>query len=413
MSGEILILTRLLPHHSLGGMQIVAWDLAREFARVGQAVRVITTSIPGKPETFTEDGVHVVALRGTPPERYSRAWWRASRAYVGKHCIGNTAAVLSVSAAGFGVLPLRTRMPGVRFVMQAHGTSIGEIVSKWRSRRLRAILGSVRNLAWLPRDMLAYSKFDTVVAVGGQVQRDLARAPICWFLDPNRVVQINNGIDTTLFHPDAVDRANMREILGIAAETPVILSASRLHAQKGLVHGLQAFSRLHQELPQALYLIAGDGPEREALEALVVSLGIADSVRFLGALKHEYLARILRTADVFVFLTDHIEVGITLNVMEALASGLPSVVSEHLQLPSCLGLHLVDRTSYQDVSNCLLKLLSIQAANEESGFLPPAYKRRHAVYDYLNTLYSCAQGEFLSMKEIIDAKDTKDSVAGH
>ena len=48
MTQHILGVARTLPFHSIGGMQAIAWDLFREFARLGHKVTVITTSIPGK-----------------------------------------------------------------------------------------------------------------------------------------------------------------------------------------------------------------------------------------------------------------------------------------------------------------------------------------------------------------------------
>ena len=81
MRNEVVMLSRSLPFHSLGGMEIVTWDLARELVHLGHVVRVITTSLPGKPEEFMEEGVTIVALKNTPSGRYSSTWWVESRKY--------------------------------------------------------------------------------------------------------------------------------------------------------------------------------------------------------------------------------------------------------------------------------------------------------------------------------------------
>lgn len=131
---HIAILTRVLPHHSIGGMQGVAFDMAREMVRQGVAVTVLTTSIPEHPKHFETHGVKVVALLDTPPGRYSTAWWRASRHYFERHLQDQVSGVLSVSAAAYGLLPLYCAAPAFPFVFQVHGTSMGEVISKWRSR---------------------------------------------------------------------------------------------------------------------------------------------------------------------------------------------------------------------------------------------------------------------------------------
>lgn len=358
---EIVILTRSLPFHSLGGMEIVVWDLARQFARLGRAVRIITTSLPNEVPELVRDGVTIVALQGTPHGRYSSAWWRKSRRYFEQHCMETTAAVLSVSAGAFALLPLRRRLPGVPFVMQAHGTSWGEVISKWRSRSIKGMLGLVRNLWWLPKEQLAYGQFDAVVAVGPRVYDDLKGSPARYFLPSNKVHLINNGIDTALFRPSPAGRMQTREELGLNEETPVVVSASRLHFQKGVSHVLKAFGQLRRLRPDAILLVAGDGPDRARLEALSHELKQADHVRFLGALGREELAGVYQAGDAFVFLTEHQEVGLPLNGLEALATGLPCVVSNHLHLFPSSYLHPV---GYADVDSAADRL------NEHLKVLP-------------------------------------------
>lgn len=333
MKKEIVIFSRSLPHHGLGGMEVVAWDLAVEFVRLAYPVRVITTSIPGKGDEFQQEGVRVVPLKGTLSGRYTRSWWRDSRQYFIRHCMSTTLGIVSVSAAAFNILTLKNRLPNVPFIFQAHGTSWGEVISKWKSKRLRSLLSSSRNIIWLPKDMWAYRKFDAVVAVGEQVRSDFRRMPLRWGISERHVHLINNGVDTSVFHPSINERYRVRQDLRISESSPVVMSASRLHSQKGVAHGLKAFSKFLHRSPDAKYLIAGDGSERKYLETLAEDLNIASQVFFLGALKRDELASYLCSADVFLFLTDRVEVGMTLNVMEALACGLPCVVSGHLALP--------------------------------------------------------------------------------
>jgi glycosyltransferase involved in cell wall biosynthesis len=76
----------------------------------------------------------------------------------------------------------------------------------------------------------------------------------------------------------------------------------------------------------ASFTVIGDGPERERLQQLVVSLGIEKSVVFCGWLSHVEVLKQLRTADVFVFpsLRDN-GAGV---VFEALASGAVPLVAD-------------------------------------------------------------------------------------
>ena len=367
-------------------MEIVAWDLARHFVRSGYATRVITTALLDKQGEFKHEGVSVAPLREAPPRRYSAAWWTASRAYFEQHCMESTQAVLSVSAAAFGVLPIKAELPHVPFVMQAHGTSWGEVISKWRSRRLKSILSSTLNLIWLPKDLLNYQKFDAVVAVGERVRQDLTKPPVSWVLPKNKVHLINNGIDTSIFSPSQENRKSIRTKLGLDEKTPIVMSASRLHAQKGVIHALRAFSLVLKAMPDAIYLIAGDGPERASLASACSELGMSKSVRFLGALRREELAPFLQAADAFIFLTEHIE-GLPLNIMEALACGLPCVISDHLSLFESTLLKKVEPRNASAASNEILKIIELYKTPKQVE-LPEEYFLDCATDSYLSLFRS-------------------------
>ena len=72
-------------------------------------------------------------------------------------------------------------------------------------------------------------------------------------------------------------------------------------------------------------LIAGDGPERSALEALATRLGVAERVRFLGALDQSALREIYNCADVLVLASSR--EGWANVLLEAMACGTPVVAS--------------------------------------------------------------------------------------
>jgi glycosyltransferase involved in cell wall biosynthesis len=75
---------------------------------------------------------------------------------------------------------------------------------------------------------------------------------------------------------------------------PLLLGLGRLHADKGFDTTIRALPRL----PGAVFMIAGEGPERATLEALARKEGVADRVVFLGWRKDA--GALLRAADVFV-----------------------------------------------------------------------------------------------------------------
>ena len=128
---------------------------------------------------------------------------------------------------------------------------------------------------------------------------------------------LRNGVDLTMFRPK--DRAKTRQALGF--EGPTLLSVGRLIELKG--HGLiiEALTRL----PGYRLAIAGEGPERAALEALARRAGVADRIHFLGLIGHDRLPSVFSAADALVLASRR--EGWPNVLLEAMACGTPVVVT--------------------------------------------------------------------------------------
>ncbi|WP_337062288.1 glycosyltransferase [Kineococcus sp. G2] len=331
MSGRLVVMTRGLPHHHVGGMESVAWDLSRALA-TGSAVTVLTTALPARASapghTFAQDGVDVRALPGTAPGRYSRAWWGASRRALAELLDeGPVAGVLSVSAAAFGCLDLPAAA-GTRLVLQAHGTSLTELRSKLERRSLRSTASTARNAVGLVRDLRSYRRFDAVVAVGPSVAESFTSFPLSRFGRVPRLLTIANGVDTSVFHRDDRAAARVRRRLGVPASARVLLVAGRLHEQKRVDRVLRCLHELAGARPDLdpHLVIAGEGPEERRLRGLAAALDLSPRVRFTGALEREDLAAHCSAADLSVLASQRREVGLTMSVLESLACGTPALV---------------------------------------------------------------------------------------
>jgi len=103
-------------------------------------------------------------------------------------------------------------------------------------------------------------------------------------------------------------------------DAPLLLALARLHPVKGLDVLLHALA----EVPGAWLWIAGEGPERAALEALAGRLGVAERVRFLGW-RHDRTG-LMRAADVVVFPSRYEPNGTV--TVEAWAHAKPLVVAD-------------------------------------------------------------------------------------
>ena len=237
--------------------------------------------------------------------------------------------LLSVSASGFSVLSLKAKMKNTVFVFQGHGTSLSELVSKLRLHTFKSLLSMVKNMKWLAIDLIRYQGFDGIVAAGDRVYRDFTNPFYRFFLSEKRIVSIPNGIDLGKFKPSTVRRERVRSDLKINNDEFVILVASRLCTQKGVLQAVTSFSKYLARVGMARLIILGDGPETENITKWINQLGISNEVHVLGSVSIDQLSKYINASDVYLFPTLH-EEGLPLLPLEALASGIPVIASEHL-----------------------------------------------------------------------------------
>jgi L-malate glycosyltransferase len=138
----------------------------------------------------------------------------------------------------------------------------------------------------------------------------------------DRIEVIENGIAVERYGP-ASDIAEQKRKLGFDPDRRFIVHVARHHAVKDQPMLLRGFAAMAAERPDVDLLMAGDGPLRGELEGLARSLGIADRVKFLGIRKD--VPELLRVAEVFALTS--VSEAASLTLLEAMATGLPVVVT--------------------------------------------------------------------------------------
>lgn len=385
---RILMVTRSLPFHGIGGMEAVSWDLARAFVAAGCPVTVLTTKCPALPGPMVRDGVDILPL-DVPSGRYSAQWWKESRAVFTERLAGQTDIVFSVSAGARG-MALHRSGPIPAFVIQAHGTAWGEFVSKFRQKRLRMVASSVRNLVAMFQDR-SYRRFDAMVAVGEAVAADLRRMPTRAIIGALPVHMIANGVDPAAFAFDPEARGHLRHGIGLDDGARLVLSASRLHAQKGVAEGMAGFIAAAQARPDLHMAIVGDGPDLARLRDLAARSGMAGRIHFVGHVPRDRLRDWLSAADLFLFTTKRVE-GLPLNILEARAAGLPVVASPHVLDPR-FGGTAADPDNPQAIATAILAALPLAPPGQtRPSRLAEEFTLSHAARQYLD-LFETLSGE--------------------
>lgn len=295
-----MVIAHVIDSLEVGGAETVVAALCRSHAAAGHRVEVhcLMTAGPLAAEVEQEGVpvyVHASASAWRSAWKLFRAF-RLSRPDI-VHCHNKTATIRGAAAArltgagaivstrhGMGPLPFRL-CPELKF--------------------------------WIAAAMLC----DRVVAVCDAARRNLATGarPVA-----HKVVTIRNGA-----HPP---RASGEEVARERGFT--LVSVGRLVRSKDFDTLLRAVAGARAAVPDLRLWIVGDGDEGPALRQVCAKLDLASAVRFCG--ERRDVGNWLRAADVFV-LSSTTE-GLPISMLEAMAAGLPAIVTEVGALPELVAL---------------------------------------------------------------------------
>ena len=138
-----------------------------------------------------------------------------------------------------------------------------------------------------------------------------------------RVRLVRSGIDLDEFATPKEPRAALRQRLGIPPGAPVIIMVACLKPQKAPLDYVRVCSRVAARVPEARFLLAGDGELRGSVEKEAAAAGLEKSFRLLGWQRD--IASLLHASDALV-LTSRWE-GLPRVIPQAMSAGLPVVVT--------------------------------------------------------------------------------------
>ncbi len=136
---------------------------------------------------------------------------------------------------------------------------------------------------------------------------------------------IPNSIDTDRFKLNLTDKvkANLLSEFSIPEQFRIVIGVGRLVAQKRFDLFLRGAHFICRHEDNIVFLIVGDGPNRQALEKLSQELGIKSKVIFTGA--RQDVHSMLSISDVFLLTSDY--EGLPLTLLEALSMGVPVIAT--------------------------------------------------------------------------------------
>lgn len=129
------------------------------------------------------------------------------------------------------------------------------------------------------------------------------------------------GVDTNIYQNNEVNKARLKESLGLKEEGIVLIAMGDLIRRKNYVSSIKAIKKADNK--GLHFLICGTGPELDSLKKLAKKLEIEDQIYFLGF--RNDIKELLSVADIFLFTT--YQEGLPRSMMEAMSAGLPCIAS--------------------------------------------------------------------------------------
>lgn len=151
----------------------------------------------------------------------------------------------------------------------------------------------------------------------------MRRELVSFGVNPDRVKIIRQGVDTQKFSPKR--DAEFKARLGLQGR-PVVISTRSFAPVYNLEMLIRAIPLVLEHLPQASFIIAGKGEQKEYLENLAGSSGCLDNIRFVGQIAHDELPQYLAASDIYV--STSVSDSASLSLHEAMACELAPVITD-------------------------------------------------------------------------------------
>lgn len=295
----------------MGGIENYVRDLAQAQARAGHRVTVLVAQLSGLPESIeTIDGVRVIKAR--------------------RHLNVQSAPI----AFGFpGHIARETRGADIAHMHAPY--PIGELCNLFAGRAKKSVITWHSDIVRQKTLLRLYGPFlrrvlrriDWIIPTSEHYARSSpwVRAHL------EKCTAVPLGIDPTRFATTEASRVRAAALragwlgqAGLGDDALILIGVGRLRYYKGHDTTIRALA----QLPNALAVLAGDGPMKAAWQTLAQTLGVAQRVIFPGSPSDAELPAYLQAADVFAFPSNSRAEAFGIALLEGMASGLPAISTE-------------------------------------------------------------------------------------
>lgn len=234
-------------------------------------------------------------------------------------------------------------------------------------------------------EQMALNMADRIIAVSN-ITKDIIVDK--YGIPAERVEVIHNAMDVASFKPYAYDMRDYRYFEALRSEGYLVVALiTRFTVQKGLTHFLKAAARACEKFDRFVFVLAGDGEQRDELIALAAGLGIADKVYFTGFVRGKQWRDIYSVSDVFVMSSVSEPFGLT--ALEAAHHDTALIISKQSGVGEVLD--NIFKYDYWDTDRLADQMVGIALSPSLATTLRGSVKEEYARLSWHDVAQKCVE----------------------
>ncbi|MBC2327153.1 glycosyltransferase family 4 protein [Listeria booriae] len=293
---------------NIGGIAVYVYELSKALIARGHQLTVLTQYASFSTQTKEEmmDGIRVIRVPIAPIKKIEDIQYRKRMRQLIRH------------------------LEATETVDVIHWQTLNKDAQMMRGLRVQALEVYTNHLSWF---RMLYNEGNTAKIHQLMREPDVIICPsrevemmTAELFQKAQTVYLPNGVDEHVFYPDAATSKLVREQYGISPQETVIVSTNRMEPVKGMTYLMEAIPPMLQQHENLTFLIAGDGSQYAAFEAMIEKqTQNSPKVIFTGRLTNQDIRRVVTAADIYV--QPSLMEGCSIAIIEAMACGKPVIAA--------------------------------------------------------------------------------------
>lgn len=201
-----------------------------------------------------------------------------------------------------------------------------------------------------------------------------------------KIEVIHNAISAQSLENYSYDERTYKYLEALKKEGyTVVTCLTRFTVQKGLTHFVRAADRASQKYPKLVFLLAGDGEQRDELIALCAELGISDKVFFTGFVRGRQWRDAYGVADIFVMSSVSEPFGLT--ALEAAHHDTALIITRQAGVGEVL--HSIFKYDFWDIDTLANQMIGIATSPALSKSLKQNVRNEYAKLSWTDVARRC------------------------